>query len=155
MRLLRTTGDLCLNARQIQSGLARLALVSFLACLGQVTRAQAPDTKRRITVKDTIEMTEFADRGYFLGGEPSSPVAIFSPNGRQFLIRLKKGNVERNVVEYSLLLFQTSEAFQSLHTPGPVANESASVSAYSTSRSTGSPSSASQCRRQARCARPS
>ena len=38
----------------------------------------------------------------------------------------------------------TSEAFQSLHTPGPVANESASVSACSTSSSTGSPSSASQ-----------
>jgi dipeptidyl aminopeptidase/acylaminoacyl peptidase len=112
MRLLRATGDLCLNARQIQSGLARLALLTFLACLGQAAYAQAPDTKRRITVKDTIEMTEFADRGYFLGGEPSAPVAIFSPNGRQFLIRLKKGNVERNVVEYFLLLFQTSEAFQ-------------------------------------------
>ena len=38
----------------------------------------------------------------------------------------------------------TSEAFQSLHTPGPVASESASVSACSTSSSTGSPSSASQ-----------
>ena len=52
-------------------------------------------------------------RRYFLGGEPSSPVAIFSPNGKQFLIRMKRGNVERNVVEYSLLLFQTSEAFRS------------------------------------------
>jgi hypothetical protein len=58
-------------------------------------------------------MTEFADRGYFLGGEPASPVAIFSPNGKEFLIRVKKGNVERNLIQYSLLLFETSEAFQS------------------------------------------
>lgn len=113
MRMLRTTGDLCLNARQIQSAFARLVLFTFLVCLGQAAYAQAPEPKRRITVKDTIEMTEFADRGYFLGGEPSSPVAIFSPNGKQFLVRLKKGNVERNVIEYSLLLFQTSGVFQS------------------------------------------
>jgi hypothetical protein len=111
--MLGTTGNLCLNAKQIQSGLALLVLFTFLACLCQGAKGQSQDAKRRITVKDTIEMTEFADRGYFLGGEPSSPVAIFSPNGKQFLIRLKKGNVERNVVEYSLLLFETSEAFQS------------------------------------------
>ena len=111
--MLRTTGNPCLNAMQIQPGLACLAFISFLVYLGQAAYAQVPEPKRRITVKDTIEMTEFADRGYFLGGEPSSPVAIFSPNGKQFLIRLKKGNVERNLVEYSLLLFQTREAFQS------------------------------------------
>jgi dipeptidyl aminopeptidase/acylaminoacyl peptidase len=69
--------------------------------------------KRSITVRDTIEMTEFADRGYFLGGAPSFPVAIFSPDRRQFLVRLKKGNVERNTVRYWLLLFETNEAFRS------------------------------------------
>ena len=37
-----------------------------------------------------------------------------------------------------------SDAFQSVHTPGPVASESASVRACSTSSSTGSPSNASQ-----------
>jgi dienelactone hydrolase len=113
MRMLRTTGNLCLKTRQIQPALARLALFAFLVGIGPASYPQAPEPKRRITVKDTIEMTEFADRGYFLGGEPSSPVAIFSPNGKQFLIRLKRGNVERNVVEYSLLLFETSEAFRS------------------------------------------
>src|SRR5208282_2697345 len=102
MRMLGTTGNLCLNARRLQAKRAGLTLFAFLACVWQSPDGQAQDAKRRITVKDTIEMTEFADRGYFLGGEPSSPVAIFSPNGKQFLIRLKKGNVERNVVEYSL-----------------------------------------------------
>jgi dipeptidyl aminopeptidase/acylaminoacyl peptidase len=113
MRVLGTTGNLCLNARQIQTGLARLGLFALLACLCQAANGQAQDGKRRITVKDTIEMTEFADRGYFLGGAPSSPVAIFSPDKKRFLIRLKKGDVGRNVVEYRLLLFKTSEVFHS------------------------------------------
>jgi dipeptidyl aminopeptidase/acylaminoacyl peptidase len=111
--MLRTTKSLCLNARKFKAGRAGLALLAFVAVFCQTFGGQVQGAKRRITVKDTIEMTEFADRGYFLGGEPSSPVAIFSPNRKQFLIRLKKGNVERNVVEYSLLLFQTSEAFRS------------------------------------------
>lgn len=111
MRVLGTTGNLCLNVRPIRHGRAGLALFALLACGWQAAGGQMPDPKRRITVKDTIEMTEFADRGYFLGGAPSSPVAIFSPDKKRFLIRLKKGNVERNVVEYRLLLYETREAF--------------------------------------------
>src|SRR5260370_37906833 len=113
MRSFGTTGDLCLSARQIQAGLAGLALFPLLACLCPAAEGQAKDAKRRITVKDTIEMTEFADRGYFLGGAPESPVAIFSPDGKQFIIRLEKGDVEQNVVKYWLLLFQTNEVFRS------------------------------------------
>jgi len=64
-------------------------------------------------VRDTIEMTEFADRGYFLGGAPDFPVGIFSPDEKQFLVRLKKGDVEHNAVKYWLVLFRTSEAFHS------------------------------------------
>jgi dipeptidyl aminopeptidase/acylaminoacyl peptidase len=71
-------------------------------------------------------MTQFADRGYFLGGSPASPVAIFSPNGKQFLLRLKKGDVERNVVQYSLLLFETDEVFHS-----PVGKELVTMSSSS------------------------
>src|SRR5216684_2474297 len=115
MWMLGTTGNLCLGARQQRAGHAGLVLFPLLACLCPAAEGQAKDAKRRITVKDTIEMTEFADRGYFLGGAPESPVAIFSPDGKQFLIRLKKGNVERNAVKYWLLLFRTSEVFRSPH----------------------------------------
>jgi dipeptidyl aminopeptidase/acylaminoacyl peptidase len=113
MQMLTTTGNLCLSARRFHAGRAGLALFAFVACLSQAVDGKAQETKRRITVKDTIEMTEFADRGYFLGGTPSSPVAIFSPDKKRFVIRLKKGDIERNEVEYSLLLFQTNQAFQS------------------------------------------
>jgi len=104
MRLLSRLGDLCLRTGQCRVACAGLILLAGLGCLPCEGGDGGPSGKRRITVKDTIEMTEFADRGYFLGGEPASPVAIFSPSGKQFLIRLKKGNVARNVVEYSLLL---------------------------------------------------
>src|SRR6266704_2023967 len=113
MWMLGTTGDLCLGARQFPTERAGLVLFAFLACFCQSADGQANEAKRRITVKDTIEMTEFADRGYFLGGAPESPVAIFSPDGKQFLVRLKKGDVERNAVKYWLLLFRSSEVFRS------------------------------------------
>ena len=107
-----------LKTVRIRSGRCRtawlcLALVASLGCLPYRNGEGHTPDKRRITVKDTIEMTEFADRGYFLGGTPDTSVAVFSPSGKQFLIRLKKGNMERNVVQYFLLLFQTGEAFQS------------------------------------------
>lgn len=113
MRWLSLWGNLCLRTRLYRIVCAGLTLVGGLGCLPSQGSDGRATGKRRITVKDTIEMTEFADRGYFLGGAPASPVAIFSPNRKQFLIRLKKGNIERNVIQYSLLLFETSEAFHS------------------------------------------
>jgi len=113
MWMLETTGNLCLAARRFRTERAGLVLFAFLACFSQSANGQANEAKRRITVKDTIEMTEFADRGYFLGGAPESPVAIFSPDGKQFLVRLKKGDVERNAVKNWLLLFRSSEVFRS------------------------------------------
>jgi dipeptidyl aminopeptidase/acylaminoacyl peptidase len=113
MRVLGSTGNLCLDARRWRDASASFALLALLASPWQSADGQSNDAKRRITVKDTIEMTEFADRGYFLGGTPSSPVAIFSPDRKRFLIRLKKGDVERNAVEYRLLLFETNDVFRS------------------------------------------
>jgi dipeptidyl aminopeptidase/acylaminoacyl peptidase len=40
-------------------------------------------------------------------------VAKFSPDGNHFVVILKKGNLEANTNEYSLVLFQTAEVFQS------------------------------------------
>jgi dipeptidyl aminopeptidase/acylaminoacyl peptidase len=68
---------------------------------------------RRVTVADTIEMTRWADRDYFLGGESHGRIGLFSPDRKQFVIVVKKGNIERNTVDYSLLLFRTNSVFQS------------------------------------------
>ncbi len=71
--------------------------------------------KRGVTVADAIQMTRWADRGYFFGGSPG-PVALFSPDGKQFIIVVRKGNIEHNTNEYSLLLFRTGDVF---YTPRP------------------------------------
>jgi dipeptidyl aminopeptidase/acylaminoacyl peptidase len=126
VRLLPPLENFCLRTGQYRLAWVGLTLLVVLGCLPCNGGDGRPPGKRRITVKDTIEMTEFADRGYFLGGAPESAVAIFSPNGKQFLIRLKKGSVERNVVQYSLLLFQTGDAFQS-----PVGHELLTMSSSS------------------------
>jgi hypothetical protein len=69
--------------------------------------------KRRVTVADTIEMTRWADRDYSLGGESRGRIGLFSPDRTQFVVLLKKGNIERNTVDYSLLLFRTESLFRS------------------------------------------
>jgi WD40 repeat protein len=74
--------------------------------------AQNPKSDRRnVTVSDAIQMTVWADLQYFLGGAPEDRVGIFSPDGEQFVIVVRRGNLEDNSNEYSLLLFRTSDAF--------------------------------------------
>jgi len=69
--------------------------------------------KRAVTVADSIQMTRLGDPDY-IGGAPSKGrVAKFSPDGKYFLVVLTKGNLEANTNEYSLVLFQTADVFQS------------------------------------------
>jgi dipeptidyl aminopeptidase/acylaminoacyl peptidase len=108
--------DRCVS---IQLKFLRWSLVSLLLC--GLTEASAGlderalPAKRPITVVDAIQMTQWSNRDYFLGATPDS-VGLFSPDKRKFVIVTKRGNIERNTVEYSLLLFQTDEA---LHSPKP------------------------------------
>ncbi len=75
--------------------------------------AGAVSTKRRVTVADSIQMTRLGEPSYTEGAPSKGIVAKFSPNGKRFVVVLKKGNMEANTNEYSLLLFQTAEVFQS------------------------------------------
>jgi dipeptidyl aminopeptidase/acylaminoacyl peptidase len=69
--------------------------------------------KRSITVKDAIEMTRLAGRDYFAGVPAEGSVAQLSPDGKHFVVNLRKGNLENNSNEYSIYLFQSSEVFGS------------------------------------------
>src|SRR5207244_1374962 len=75
--------------------------------------AVAELTKRPATVADSIQMTRLGDSLYTDGWPSKGMVAKFSPDGKQFVVILKKGNLEANSNEYSLVLFQTAEVFQS------------------------------------------
>lgn len=70
---------------------------------------------RPITVLDAIEMTRLG----FPDSQLNTPVrqgfAQFSPDGRRFVIVLKKGNPRKDTNDYSLLLYRTADAFRSPH----------------------------------------
>jgi hypothetical protein len=69
--------------------------------------------KRPVTVADSIQMTRLGDAKYTDGLASNGIVGKFSPDGRHFVIVLKKGNLEENTNEYSLVLFNSASAFQS------------------------------------------
>jgi len=75
------------------------------------------NAKRPVTLADCIRMTKLGDPEYWLGGSSLGRVAQFSPDGRKFVVLLRKGNLEQNANVYSLLLWRTSEV---RHSPTPV-----------------------------------
>jgi hypothetical protein len=86
--------------------------------LVQTSGDPSSTSKRSVTVADTIEMTRVAGDSHYNVAypDPRPPLAYFSPNGETFLVVLRKGNLERNTNDYSMLLFKTDEAF---HSPKP------------------------------------
>ena len=67
------------------------------------TKGKAPS----VSIADCIGMTILVDPGYFQGLPSSSRTATFSPDGKQFTVVLRKGDIKRNLNVYSLLLFET------------------------------------------------
>jgi dipeptidyl aminopeptidase/acylaminoacyl peptidase len=70
-------------------------------------------SERPVTVADAITMTKLGDPYYWLGGSSRGLVAQFSPDGKKFVVVLRKGNLENNTNEFSMLLWQTAEVFRS------------------------------------------
>lgn len=77
--------------------------------------AQEVEHKRPSTVEDAIRMVRIAGHlaNLSYAGALTEDFAYFSPDRNQFVIVLKKGNLENNTNEYSLLLFKTNEVFSS------------------------------------------
>jgi dipeptidyl aminopeptidase/acylaminoacyl peptidase len=73
-------------------------------------------SKRPFQVADSIQMTELADPAYNDDSSSAAHVAQFSPDQRRFVIVLKRGNLDDDTNDYSILLFQTADV---LHTATP------------------------------------
>jgi len=58
-------------------------------------------------------MTRLGDSIYAEGAPSKGITAKYSPDGKHFVTILKRGNLDANTNEYSLVLFQTAEVFQS------------------------------------------
>lgn len=88
-------------------------LVGVAFCTHALSRGEGLSqlARRHATVADAIQMTRWADHQYFVGASPGS-VALFSRDRKLFIVVVKRGNIERNTNDYSLLLFQTKTAFE-------------------------------------------
>jgi dipeptidyl aminopeptidase/acylaminoacyl peptidase len=71
-------------------------------------------SKRPVTVADAVTMTRIGEPLYvgYTGVGPKQNFAAFSPDGRRFALVISKGNLEKNVNDYSLLIFRTAGAFE-------------------------------------------
>ncbi len=90
----------------VSSGFLQLAVA-------QDTRKAHSHPTHPITIADAIRMTKLADPDYWLGAPSRGHVAQFSPDGKQFVVVVRKGNLEQNTNEYSMLLWRTEEVFRS------------------------------------------
>jgi hypothetical protein len=89
---------------------------SAIAASRSQANVEAHAVKQAVTVADSIQMTRFGDPSYTGGAPAKGIVAKFSPNGERFVVVLKRGNLQDDTNEYSLVLFKTADAF---HSPTP------------------------------------
>jgi len=73
------------------------------------------ESKRFATVADAIQMTRIAGRNAVdaYSGSLSTNFASFSPDGKRVAFVVKKGNLQNNTNEYSMLLYAVGELFDS------------------------------------------
>jgi dipeptidyl aminopeptidase/acylaminoacyl peptidase len=76
-------------------------------------KAESATVKRPVTVTDFIQMTRLGDPQYNDGASSKGRVARYSPDGKRFVIVLRKGNLETNTNDYSLILFETDKVLLS------------------------------------------
>jgi dipeptidyl aminopeptidase/acylaminoacyl peptidase len=69
--------------------------------------------KRAVTVRDAISMTRLGLPENVLSGPVPDAGAKFSPDGKRVLIVLKKGNLDQNTNDYSVVLYDTAKLLQS------------------------------------------
>jgi dipeptidyl aminopeptidase/acylaminoacyl peptidase len=86
--------------------------ISLAVLVASSTYGQVSSTKRPITVYDGVTMTRWAGNSSFFGDDSDRHAASFSPDGKRFVLVLRKGNPEQNTNDFSVLLYQTTDALQ-------------------------------------------
>jgi dipeptidyl aminopeptidase/acylaminoacyl peptidase len=104
--------------RKLQLSLSVLILCVYMAAVSAAaqTRFDIPidvaPVKRPITVADEIAMTRLSNEGDADEQSSEGGAALFSPDGKQFVILLRRGHLKENLNESSLCFFYTSQAFR-------------------------------------------
>ena len=86
-----------------------IALITSMAVMPN--REAQSETKRSVTVVDTIRMTTIPETKYAAEDASKSRIALFSPDEKQFVLVTERGIPESNEREFSLLLFEAGELF--------------------------------------------
>src|SRR5260370_5915226 len=73
----------------------------------------SPKAQRPVTVADAITMTKLWNNDYYGAATRSEDVAQISPDGSKALVVVKRGNLEKNTNDYSLLLWKMGGIFHS------------------------------------------
>lgn len=81
-----------------------------LGILYKAPSVNGQTSPRPVAVRDCIEFTTLGERGYAAGGGSAGRTAVFSPDGRRFIVVLKRGDLSRNVNIFSIVLFETALA---------------------------------------------
>ena len=84
---------------------------------GQAQSRSEDENRRTVTIPDAIRMTRIAGHKAMLhtGGGLAKDFASFSPDRKHFVVVTKKGNLEKNTTEYSMLLYKVDEVFDNPH----------------------------------------
>lgn len=99
-----------------------VAIAVMFACLPGFCRRTGPEArtgivegheKRLVSVLDAVGMTQFGDTRYLRGFSAKYTAARFSPDGERFVVVTRRGDTQKNVNVYSLLLFKSSRALES------------------------------------------
>jgi dipeptidyl aminopeptidase/acylaminoacyl peptidase len=91
--------------------LSPIALIAAVVSAPILAQHASTPLPRSVEVEDIIRMTHIGGpRQEF---DPSAPPVQFSPDGQQFAVITRRGDVEHNTNDYSLLLYRSSEAFDS------------------------------------------
>jgi dipeptidyl aminopeptidase/acylaminoacyl peptidase len=91
--------------------LLTIVLMMSRVCQAGQSGAEGAGTipgNRPVTVRDAIAMNKLGLPEEILSGNLQDRAAIFSPNHERFLVVLKKGNLERNANEFSVLLYDSA-----------------------------------------------
>jgi dipeptidyl aminopeptidase/acylaminoacyl peptidase len=107
--------DAMMVTKKLQKKRTLLAgmVVTILVPLSVQCQRQQSVTRQSIAVEDAIAMTRLGAGEYFAGVPSKGLVAHFSPDGKLFVVVLRKGNLDLNSNDFSLLLYHTADVFRS------------------------------------------
>lgn len=87
----------------------RIGAAMLCTALASTAGAQRSSAKRPVTVADMVRMNKIVgDETYDVG--PVKP-AVFSRDGRRFAVLIQRGDLQRNTVATSILVFRADQAF--------------------------------------------